>query len=237
VPEDPHPGSFDVDLGVELGIADSTIRGDVEAQLGVAGFGPGLDRNGRETRDTWRYPAGAASPRITVDLIEGAPSPRALPEIRFAFADRDRLLIDGADFANRAAEGALWVCGIAAFVLLKGLAFHRRREGKDAFDIHWCLRHWPNVLNALQQRMAPFLRDKRAREILGFIADDFQDDGPGSEAAARFATGTADDELRAARGRGVFVRGWVRGSVRGLGPRLVRGFAPRTGTSGNAPRR
>jgi hypothetical protein len=196
VPGDPHPGTLDLDLGLELGIGDPTLLTKIEAQLTQAGFGPGVDKAGHETRDTWRYPNDAVAPKITLDLIAGGPS-SWLPEIRFAFQDRDRLSISGQDFGGRDSTGELWVCGIASFVLLKGLAFRRRQEPKDAFDLYWCLRHWPNVWNELQQRMAIFMRDDRAREILGYLTDDFEEEGPGAEAAARFAAGTSEDQVRA----------------------------------------
>jgi len=198
VRDDPHPGSFDLDLGVELGIGDTTVLAEVEQHLEEAGFGPGVDRQGNEIRTTWRYPAAAKDPKITVDLIRAGAAPQAwLPEIRFAFKDRDRMRIEGQDFNGLTASCDLWVCGIASFVLLKGLAFHRRAAEKDAFDILWCLRHWPNVWNQLEDRMALFMGDPRAQEILGFLADDFEEGGRGAKAAAIFASGTDDEDISA----------------------------------------
>lgn len=194
---DPHPGSFDLDFGVELGVGDTTVLAEVERHFAEAGFGPGLDKAGNKTRTTWRYPAGANDPTITVDLIVRGSPDTWLPEIQFAFEDRDLLPVKGEDFRGRASSCELWVCGIASFVLLKGLAFHRRREEKDAFDLYWCLRYWPNVWNELEQRMAPFMRDARAKEILGFLEDDFEEDARGSRAVATFATGKDDEDISA----------------------------------------
>lgn len=189
VVHDPHPGSLDVDIGVDIGVGDTAALAEVERHLEKAGFGPAS-----ETRERWKYPADASKHTITIDLILAG---TWLPEIRFAFQDRDRLAIDGHDFSGRPASVQLWVCGFAAFVLLKGLAFHRRKLTKDAFDIYWCLKYWPRLWNDLESKMAPFMSDPAAREILGYLADDFVEGRLGPDSAARFASGAADDEVEA----------------------------------------
>lgn len=196
VADDPHPGSFDLDFGVELGVGDRRILTELEHHLRGAGFGP-YPRD-RTTRDAWQFPAGSDHPKITIDLIlRGDPDETWLPEIEFAFRDRDKIRVTGEDFAGRPAMADLWVCGLASFVLLKGLAFSRRGEEKDAFDLYWSLRHWPNAWNEVAYRMAPFLSDRRARQILDRLADDFDEDARGARAVARFVSGHDDDDLAA----------------------------------------
>ena len=90
------------------------------------------------------------------------------------------------------------MCGPAAFVHLKALAFHNRKENKDAFDIDYVLRHFGESVDEINARLKPLLDDVVAQEAVGYLRQDFaQMDSIGPSRAAAFLGRQDDDAFRA----------------------------------------
>lgn len=182
---DPHPGTLDLDIGVAVSVAKAS-----EALLHDRLMAGGFVRDRGEAR--WQYPAEA--PVIWLDTI---PEGGWLPEISLAFRDRDNIRLHGLDLTGTPHATELWVIGPAAYVVLKALAFDRRREPKDAFDLWWLLKNLPGAMNTTAVRMASLMGHPSVPRILATLRNDFEDDGAGPRAVAAFVTGGRSDDLEA----------------------------------------
>jgi len=178
----PHIGSVDVDMLLRL---RRKQHADVVALLLKNGFRQG-DYRCRFFKDV-----RIASGRTIVARLDLLTSARHHQEF---FEDSEPSLqpVHGADIAFRdnavhplgeAGELSVRVAGIAAFLTMKGIAWHDRlpRQRKDAYDIHYCLEHYPDGIPAIAEEFARFRGDELVRESMGKMASlfhDEEDEGP-----------------------------------------------------------
>ena len=105
------------------------------------------NEQGQTTRQRWRHPKTTA----TIDFL--MPPTRkgqkggslqdleidlaavVTPGLRLAFRDRQIVRVEGQTLLNEHLGRDIPVCGPGAFVVLKALAFRRRGENKDAYDL------------------------------------------------------------------------------------------------------
>ena len=66
------------------------------------------------------------------------------------------------------------VASIPAFLVMKGMALADRLKEKDAWDIYYCLLYYPGGVEALAEKMRPFLKHGLVQEGLAKIAGKFQ---------------------------------------------------------------
>jgi len=145
------------------------------------------------------------------------------PGLELAFAERVEVDLDGHTLKGERARRTIPVCGPAAFVVLKALAFGDRGEPKDAYDLVYVIRHSPGRGRAIAERLATHAEHHASivQRALCLLARDFDGpDGLGPTRAAGFAIaepaapgelddaaadaqGYVDDVLRAARGLGL----------------------------------
>lgn len=114
------------------------------------------------------------------------------------------------------------VCGPATFVVLKAFALADRGEPKDAYDLVYVIRRWPDGTENIADRLASHAQKNPGivQDALGKLANDFASaDNLGPRRAAAFqggqseeldaaaadAHGYVDDLLRACRERGLAV--------------------------------
>ena len=64
------------------------------------------------------------------------------------------------------------VASIVPFLMMKAQALSRLKE-KDAYDIYFCLRHFPGGLDAVIEAFAPFRENNLVQEGLHILADKF----------------------------------------------------------------
>lgn len=175
----PHVGSIDVDLAMRLNrpgyerlTAILRRRGFHQGENGYQFFREIPATGGRAV--TVRLDL-LTSARHHAEHFSGTPPHQAPEPIRgaeVAFAD------------NRLAEvgsGQLRVAGIVAFLVMKCLAMHSRTNEKDAYDIHFCLEHHPDGLEAVARLFHPWRGDPLVEEALVKLAAKFRsedDDGP-----------------------------------------------------------
>jgi hypothetical protein len=50
------------------------------------------------------------------------------------------------------------VCSIPALLAMKGYAVHNRLKQKDAYDIYYCIRNYPDGIDALAKDCLPLLK-------------------------------------------------------------------------------
>ena len=192
---DRHPGTNDLDIGLALALLDDERYAEISSRLRAEGFRPDTNANGNQTVQRWRL----GELKVTVDFLM-APAP--------------------AQDGNLRTRRTIPLCGPAAFVVLKALAFGDRAEPKDAYDLVYVIRHTPGRGEAIAARLA--VHAKQHSEIvaraLGLLARDFDaPDTIGPARAAEFsvaredeiddavadAHGFVDDLLHAARHAGL----------------------------------
>jgi Nucleotidyl transferase AbiEii toxin, Type IV TA system len=65
------------------------------------------------------------------------------------------------------------VCSIPALLAMKGYAVHNRLKQKDAYDIYYCIRNYPDGIDALAKDCLPLLNLPSGRTGYGFINEKF----------------------------------------------------------------
>jgi hypothetical protein len=66
------------------------------------------------------------------------------------------------------------VVRIEAFVAMKGIAIAERKKPKDAYDVYFCLKHFPGGTKALAGALQPILGNKLIQEGLQGLGQKFQ---------------------------------------------------------------
>jgi hypothetical protein len=230
--EDRHPGTNDFDVGLSLALLDEGRYAEVSKRLRAEGFGPDENEAGNQVRQRWRL--GDLS--VTVDFLM-APPPGHAGDVRLqdlepdlaalitqgldlAFEERVDVQLEGVTMKGEKLRRTIPVCGPAAFLILKALAFADRMEHKDAFDLVYLLRRFPGSPETIVEGLTSHAdEDKEVVEAaLTALANDFEQiDSIGPQRAAEFsaedseerdalaadAHGYVDDLLRAGRARGL----------------------------------
>lgn len=230
--EDRHPGTNDFDVGLSIALLDEERYVEVSKRLRAEGFGPDENESGNEVRQRWRL----EDLEVTVDFLMAPPPGHADDErlhdlepdlaalvtqgLDLAFEEKIDVELDGTTIRGEKLRRMIPVCGPAAFLILKALAFADRMEHKDAFDLLYLLRRFPDSPAAIVEQLALHAsHDEKAVEAaLAALANDFDEiDSIGPRRAAEFsaetpegmdalaadAHGYVDDLLRACRERGL----------------------------------
>ena len=230
--EDRHPGTNDFDVGLSIALLDDKRYAEVSARLRAEGFGPDKNEAGNEVRQRWRL----GETKVTVDFLMEPPpghedgvrlhdlepdlAALVTKGLDFAFAERIEVELEGETIKREKLRRKIPVCGPGAFVVLKAFAFADRMEPKDAYDLVYVLRRFPESPGSIVERLAQHAdQDKELIEsALAALANDFEAiESIGSRRAAEFTTesegdldtlaadahGYVDDLLRGCRDRGL----------------------------------
>lgn len=229
-----HPGTNDLDIGLALALLDDERYAEISRRLRSEGFEPDRNESGNPTVQRWRLgalkvtvdflmpPAPGQHPTLRVQNLEPDFGALITPGLELAFDERVDVELDGHTLAGERVRRTVPVCGAAAFVVLKALAFGDRGEPKDAYDLVYVIPHTPGRAAAIAERLR--LHSQRHTEIiaraLGLLRRDF--DAPDSVGPLRAAAFTlaAEAELEdAAADAHGFVEDLLRATARlGLGP-------------------
>jgi hypothetical protein len=203
--EMPHVGSLDVDLGLDA----EALRDGEYATLVEALREQGYDQRAglRRFQLVRQVPArdGGAPIDIVVDFLmpRDAEIVKNNPPLVNNFAVQKA---DGADLAMRfyqmvAIDGPMpeggtnrvevAVCSIPALLAMKGHALEGRYKQKDAYDIYYCIRNYPDGIGALAQACRPLLDHASGERGYRSIAGKFDTaDGYGPTCVRRFVADT-----------------------------------------------
>lgn len=199
--EMPHVGTLDVDLSLD---AEALADGEYAILVDE------LMRQGYHQRAGFRrfqlvrtVPAGDAGPPI--DIVVDFLMPRDAEIVKNSppiIADFAVQRADGADLALRfhqlvAIDGTmpnggrnrveLAVCSVPALLAMKGHALQNRLKQKDAYDIYYCIRNYPDGIAALALACQPLLGHDSAVAGYGYIGGKFDSaDGFGPTCVRRF---------------------------------------------------
>ncbi|MEZ0213183.1 MAG: nucleotidyl transferase AbiEii/AbiGii toxin family protein [Xanthobacteraceae bacterium] len=201
----PHVGTLDVDLGLDAeALGDGEYVNLVEALMG----------QGYKQREELRrfqlvreVPAddGGGPIDIVVDFLmpRHAEIVKNNPPILSDFAVQRA---DGADLALRfyqlvAVSGDMpdggtnrvevAVCSIPALLAMKGHALNGRHKQKDAYDIYYCIRNYPDGIEALAEACKCVLEHESGAQGYKFISDKFDaPEGYGATSVRKFVAET-----------------------------------------------
>lgn len=205
-----HAGTADLDVGLALAIFDDKRYAELAERLRSAGFGPDKNAAGKPTRQRWTIDG---PPKVTVDFLIPPTGPAdqpgrvksieddfaaiIAPGLRLAFRDRERITLSGSTIRGEKATRDFGVCGPAAFIAMKALAFRARGENKDAYDLTYVLLHHPVGIKAIGGRLAPLLDDQEAKEAVKYLNEDFDSiESLGPRRFAEFLSGERNEQLQ-----------------------------------------
>ena len=149
-----HCGTMDVDLAVSLAIVDvraySSIRHTLTESLG---FRPGSNRMGREQRHSFAKDIGGVSVILDFLTTEYDGPPERVRQVQenlsaiqveglgLALDSPREVKVRGEFLEEGLVETTVRVCRPVPFIVLKALAFEKRGERKDAYDLIYVLRY------------------------------------------------------------------------------------------------
>ena len=209
---EPHPGTIDVDLGLEIMVLEDAGYASIAERLRDAGYRAEEKDEDRIRRQTWRSDPGLGK-KVTIDLLiprsPQQPPGARLQNLQGDFAaliadglqlverDRRKVSLSGHTLRGEAAERSIWVCGPASFLVLKARAIHRREKPKDAYDLHYVLVNWEPGVSAIAATVREFLDDPDAQEAVEFLKLDYASiDSVGPSRAGFFLYGNTIAEMR-----------------------------------------
>jgi hypothetical protein len=123
-----------------------------------------------------------------------------------AFELYTEVKIDGRLPGGSKDSATIRVAAIVPFIVIKAMALAERAKEKDAWDICFCVQHFPGGLDALAAAFRPHLANTLVQEALAKIADKFASpDHSGPVWVADF-DGISDRDLREIRTRDAYER-------------------------------
>lgn len=207
--DDAHVGSIDVDLGIRLAVVDEDRYDELAERLRDRGFEPDINEQGNRTKQRWLYARKEDSVVIdflidetetdthdwglTHHLTKDLAALRTLG-LRLAFEDAEVREVSGTTLEEDAAARPVRVCGPAAFIVLKAIAFRNRNKEKDAYDLVYVARNWPGGPEAVAERWKVLGDHPALAAALEVLRADFlTEQALGPRSASRFLTGAVDD--------------------------------------------
>jgi len=208
---DSHAGTMDLDMGFTLAIFDNKRYQAITDRLRSAKFSPDVNEQGNLTRQRWKIENAG---KVTIDFlvppvseddvggqikdIEQDFAAVITPGLELAFKDRIKITLDGYTIFGEKAKRDVYVCGPGAFVVLKALAFRKRGENKDAYDLYYHIRNYGSSVEDIAEALKPLLHEKEAKETIKILSEDFtSNDSVGAVRVARFITGGTDEAIQA----------------------------------------
>lgn len=196
-----HVGTLDVDVGL-----DAEALGDGEyAKLVESLQGRGYEQNTelKKFQLVRTVPAkdGGDDIKVVVDFLmpREAVIEKNKPPIIDGFAvikadgaeialEHYELVEIKADMPNGGTNSVrVAVASIPALLAMKGFAINNRDKPKDAYDIYYCVRNYPDGLDALAEATTPLLENEKAVEGYTYISNKFEElEGYGPTCVRRF---------------------------------------------------
>ncbi len=208
-----HLGTRDIDLGLSIGLLNNLRYQKISERLRSARFKPDQTEEGRIITQRWKSPEGVLVDFLippTTDSDEAGKLKNLesdfaaiiTPGLELAFKDQTEELLRGTTPSGEKAERYITVCGPAAYIVMKSLAFGTRGENKDAYDLFYILRYHALGVEAIAKRVHSFGLSGDVLRAVTILRRDFEtSDHIGPRRVAEFIMGEADAVLQAdARG-------------------------------------
>lgn len=210
---DAHYGTNDLDVGLAVALLDEQHYTEINKRLRQEGFEPDRNERGNPTHQRWKLvgfnvtvdfllpPIPGAREGGRVHNLEGDFGALIAPGLELGFDERHEIIMDGYTLQGEAVRRVIPVCGPATFVVLKSLAFADRGEPKDAYDLVYMLRRWPDGLGDIADRLVGHAarHPDIVQDALRKLANNFATiDGLGPRRAASFERDAGDELVEAA---------------------------------------
>jgi len=184
--DDPHVGSLDIDVALNFsGIPDHTYQTILEAFLRQ-----GYRQDDKQPFRFFRTVAieGGMPVDVEVDLMAGeyggtgkGHRTQKVQDVRarkargcdLAFESPITVTLEGKLPGGGKDKVSLRIAGIVPFLVMKGMSLHDRMKEKDAYDIYYCVEHYPDGVEGLSREFKPYLKNKLVVEGLGKIRSKF----------------------------------------------------------------
>ncbi len=207
----PYCGTLNVDLAVSLVAADVRAYAGIRETLEHAGLRPGTNARGNEQRHSFVMEDDAGpvivdflttrydGPPEVVRAVEHQLSAIQVDGLGLALADPQLVTLKGRALRGGILKTTLRVCRPVPFVVLKALAFDRRREPKDAHDLVYVLQ-W--VADGPQRVAAMVTDEERGANAFTNAIESLQGnfESPAHDGPVRyghFLGGKSDAEIQA----------------------------------------
>ncbi|HAG49707.1 MAG TPA: hypothetical protein DHU69_08590 [Deltaproteobacteria bacterium] len=196
--DDPHVGSLDIDVALDFSkIPDNTYHTILKAFL-KRGYTQDKDQPFRFFRkvkvegvfqtDAFQSDAFQMPINVEVDLMAGeyggtakAHRTQKIQDVRarkargcdLAFDSSITVTLEG-DLPDGGKDKVNFkVVGIAPFLVMKGMAMFERMKEKDAYDIYYCVEHYPGGVEGFAAEFRPQIKNKLIIEGLEKIRSKF----------------------------------------------------------------
>ena len=184
--DDPHVGSLDIDVALDFSkIPDDTYQTILKAFL-KRGYTQDKEQPFRFFRKV--KIEGTEPISVEVDLMAGeyggtgkGHRTQKIQDIRARKARGCELAFDSSITVTLKGElpdggkdkVSFRVAGIVPFLVMKGMAMYERMKEKDAYDIYYCVEHYPGGVEELASEFRPHLKNKLIIEGLEKIRSKF----------------------------------------------------------------
>jgi len=170
--DDPHVGSLDIDVALDFSkIPDDTYQTILKAFL-KRGYTQDKEQPFRFFRKV--KIEGADPINVEVDLMAGeyggtgkGHRTQKVQDIRarkargcdLAFDAAVTVTLDGILPDGGKDTASFKVAGIVPFLVMKGMAMYERMKEKDAYDIYYCVEHFPGGVERLAAEFKSFIKE------------------------------------------------------------------------------
>ena len=184
--DDPHVGSLDIDVALDFSkIPDDTYQTILKAFL-KRGYTQDKEQPFRFFR---KVKIEEAEPiNVEVDLMAGeyggtgkGHRTQKVQDVRarkargcdLAFDAAVTVTLDGNLPDGGKDTASFKVAGIVPFLVMKGMTMYERMKEKDAYDIYYCVEHFPGGVKGLAAEFRSFMKNKLVIEGLEKIKSKF----------------------------------------------------------------
>lgn len=196
--DDPHVGSLDIDVALDFSkIPDDTYqtilkaflkRGYTQDKEQPFRFFRKVEVEGAFQADAFKSDAFQVPITVEVDLMAGEYGGTGKGHRTQKVQDIRARKVRGCDLAFDSSitvtlevelpnggkdKVSFKVAGIVPFLAMKGMAMYERMKEKDAYDIYYCVEHYPGGVERLASEFRPHMKNKLVIEGLGKIRSKF----------------------------------------------------------------
>ena len=183
---EPHSGSIDVDLALNtVKLGDGRYAQLIESLLKTRRYKKGTEAFRLFTMVDLED--GEAQIRVDVDFLKPIEpktkknKPKLIPGFRpldadgcaDAFSNPEILVIPGQMIKGQKNKVRFRVASIADFLVMKSYALAKRDKPKDAYDICYCLDHYPKGMKQLAHIWKQRLESRSIQDALSILRDKF----------------------------------------------------------------
>jgi hypothetical protein len=179
-----HVGSLDVDLALNHRKLPEVGYKSIKQLLEEQGY-----RQGKQSFNFHRnVKIGENEYQVQVDFLAGEYAgtgkrhrtqkvqdlqPRKAPGVDIAFEIPEMVTVRGRLPGGGEDAVEVKIASIGSFIVMKGMALKDRLKEIDSWDIYYCIRFFPDGIDALIQVLQPLAVHGLAQEAFGVIAEKF----------------------------------------------------------------